>query len=164
MFRFIKKVFISAMKFFSFKVLNVNPLECVSINNQKCKARPKIVNVNNNESVFCPYNIKVNKWSGSCNNINNLYAKLCIPDIIQSRHVKVLNLMQRINKTRHIIWHETCKCVCRLTSSFCNSRQIWNEANVDPNVKKILLTKKYVTKDLFGIQTIVVANVKNRVK
>ena len=27
MFRFIKKVFISAMKFFSFKVLNVNPLE-----------------------------------------------------------------------------------------------------------------------------------------
>ena len=35
--------------------------------------------------------------------------------------------MQRINETRHIICHETCKCVCRLTSSICNSRQIWNE-------------------------------------
>ena len=34
--------------------------------------------------------------------------------------------MQRINETRQIIWHETCECVCRLTSSVCNSRQRWN--------------------------------------
>ena len=35
--------------------------------------------------------------------------------------------MSRINETRHIIWHETCKFMCRLTSSVCNSRQRWNK-------------------------------------
>ena len=31
---------------------NLNPLECVSMNNQKCKVRSEIVNVNSNEPLF----------------------------------------------------------------------------------------------------------------
>ena len=62
MFGFIKKVFFTAMTFFSFNPLNVNYLECVSMNDQECKARPKIIDVNNNEPVFYPYSIKVNKF------------------------------------------------------------------------------------------------------
>ena len=54
------------------------------MNNQECKARPKIIDVNNNEPVFYPYSIKINKCSGSCNNINDPYAKLCVPDIIKN--------------------------------------------------------------------------------
>ena len=100
-------------QFFCFNVLNVNSLECVSMNKQDCRARPKIINVNNNEPVFYPCSIKVNKCSGNCNNINDPYPKLCIPDIVKSINVKVFNLMQRINETTHIIWHET---------SVCNSR------------------------------------------
>ena len=52
MFGFIKKVFITAMTFFSFSVLSVNSLECVSMNNQQCKSRPKVINVNSNEPGF----------------------------------------------------------------------------------------------------------------
>ena len=107
------------------------------MNNQKCKSRPKIINVNNNEPVFYPYFIKVNQCSGICSNINDPYAKLCVPDIIKSINVKVFNLMSRINETRQIIWHETCKCICRLTSAVCNRRQIWKKTNADVNVKKI---------------------------
>ena len=33
-------------------------LECVSINNQKCKVKIEIVNVNSNEPLFCPLSIK----------------------------------------------------------------------------------------------------------
>ena len=54
-------------------------------------------------------NIKVNKYSGNCNNINNLYAKLCIPDIIRKINVKVFNLTSKINEARQILWHKTCK-------------------------------------------------------
>ena len=122
------------MTFFSFNVLNVNSLECVSMNNQEYKARPRKINVNNNEPVFYPYSIKVNKCSGSCNNINDPYAKLCIPDFAKSINVKVFNLMSRINEAKSIIWHKTCKCVCRLTSSVCNSRQIWNEYLIDKGI------------------------------
>ena len=60
MFEFIKRVFFTAMTFVGFNVLNVSSLECISMNNQECKARPKIINVNNNEPVFYPYSIKVN--------------------------------------------------------------------------------------------------------
>ena len=36
MFGFVKEILVSAMMFFSCNVLNVNLLNCVSINNQKC--------------------------------------------------------------------------------------------------------------------------------
>ena len=91
------------------------------MNNQDCKARPKIIDLND-KSVFYPYGIKVNKCSRSCSNINDPYAKLCVPDIIKNINVKVFNLMSRINETRQIIWHETCKCIGRLTSAVFNSR------------------------------------------
>ena len=45
------------MTFFSFYVLNVNSLECVSMNNTECKIRPEIINLNTNEPLFYPYSI-----------------------------------------------------------------------------------------------------------
>ena len=53
----------------------MNSLECISMSNQECKERPKIIDVNNNEPVFYSYSIKVNKCSGNGNNINDPYAK-----------------------------------------------------------------------------------------
>ena len=99
--RFLKKAFTVMTTFFSLP--DVNSLECISMNNQECKARPKIIDVNNNEPLCYPCSIKVNKCSGSCNNINDPYAKLCVPDIIKNINVKVFNLMSRINETRQII-------------------------------------------------------------
>ena len=94
------------------------------MNNQEYRARPKMIDINNNAPVFYPYSIKVSKCSGSCNNISNPYAKLCIPDVVKKINVKVFDLLSRINKTRQILWHETCKCVCRLSVAVCNSKQI----------------------------------------
>ena len=101
----------------------MNPLECVSINNEECKVRPKIVNVNNSKLVFFPFNIKTSKCSGSCNNIDDPYAKLCVPDFVKNLNVKVFNLISRTNETRQIEWHETCKCKCRLDGSVCNNKR-----------------------------------------
>ena len=50
------------------------------MNNQKCKVRPEI-NVNSNEPVFFPFSVKTSKCSGSCKNINDPYAKLCVPNV-----------------------------------------------------------------------------------
>ena len=44
--------------FFGCNLSSVNPLKYVSINNQVCKLRPEIVNVNSNEPLFYPFNIK----------------------------------------------------------------------------------------------------------
>ena len=84
------------MKFFGYNVLNVNSLEYVSVN-KECKLRSEIININTNEPVFYPYGIKINKCKGSCNTINDPYAKLCVPDTIKNINSKVFNLMSRTN-------------------------------------------------------------------
>ena len=80
--------------------------KCVSINNQECKVRPKIININSDEPSFYPYSILVIKCSGSCNNINDPHAKLCIYDVIKNMNIKVFNLMSRNNETCHRKWHK----------------------------------------------------------
>ena len=87
--------------------------------NQECNARPQVFHVNNNNPIFYPFSIKINKCSGNCNNKNNPYAKICVPDIIKNLNVKVFNLMSRTNETRFIEWNEKCKCKCRLDSIVC---------------------------------------------
>ena len=59
MFTFVKKVFVVATTFFS--LLNLNLLKCVSMNNQECKIRPQIININSNEASFHPYSNTINK-------------------------------------------------------------------------------------------------------
>ena len=99
----------------------VNSLKCISINNQECKVRPQIVNINSDERVFFPVSIKSSKCSGSCNNINDPYAKLCVPDIVKNLNVRAFSLMSRTNETRKIKWHKTCKCKFRLDGSVINN-------------------------------------------
>ena len=93
------------------------------MNNQECEVRPQIANLNRDKPVCFPFNIKTNKCIGSCNNINNPYAELCVSYVVKNFNVKVFNLMSITNETRHIEWHETCKCKCRLDASVCNTKQ-----------------------------------------
>ena len=119
--------FVSAMMFFSCNLSNLNPLKCVSMSNQECKVRPEVINVNSDEPSFYPYSVKISKCSGSCCNINDPYAKICIPNGVKNISLKVFNLMSRTNETRYINLHETCKCKCRLDTSVCNDEQLSNE-------------------------------------
>ena len=138
MFGFMKRIFVSTMMFFDFNSSSVNPLECVSMKNQECKVRPEIVHVNSNKPEFYPFSIETRKCSGSCDNINGLYAKLCVPDVVKNRNIKVFNLMSRTNETRHIKWHETCKCKCRLDASVFNSKQRWNKHKCKWECKELI--------------------------
>ena len=104
---------------------SVNSLSCISMNNQECKVRPQIVNVSSDEPVFYHFSIKTSKCSGSCDNIIDPYAKICVPDGVKD--IKALNLVSRTNETRHIKWHETYKCKCRLDASVCNNKQRWDD-------------------------------------
>ena len=74
------------MTFFSCNVLNVNPSNCVSMKNQGCKIRTKIIDINNNVSSFYPYSIEINKYGARFNNIGDLYAKLCVSEVVKKIH------------------------------------------------------------------------------
>ena len=126
MFVFIKKIFYIGSLFLS-SLVSATPLDCISTKNQECKTRPEVININSNNPIFYPFNIKVNKCNDNYNSINNPYAKVCVPDVIKDLNVKVFNLMSRTNETRFIKWHEKCKCECRLNTIICNNKQIWNK-------------------------------------
>ena len=133
MFAFIKNFFVVTMTLFG-----CNALECVSMNNQEFKLRPEIININSNEPSFYPYSVKISKCSGSCNNIKNPYAKLCVPDVSKNMNIKVFNLISRTNETRYIKWHETCKYKCRLDASVCNNKQRWSEDKCGYQCKELI--------------------------
>ena len=120
------------------------------MNNQACKARPQVVNVNSNNPIFYPFSIKTSKCSGNCNNINDPYARICVPDIIKNLNIKVFNLMSRTNETRLIEWHETCKCECRLVAIVCNNkqRQSKNECRRECKelIDKVVCDRKFIWK------------------
>ena len=98
---FIKKVFYIGSLFLS-SLVSTTSLNCISMKNQECKVRPEIINVNSNKPVFYPFSIKTSNCNGSCNNTNDQYERICVPNIIKDLNVKVFNLMSRTNKTRHI--------------------------------------------------------------
>ena len=122
-------------------LIKTKALECVSVANQECMTRPKIIDVNKNEIVFYPLSIKVNKCSDNCNNINDPMVKLCVPSIVKNMNIKVFNMLSRINETRKIIWHANCKCICRFTSAVCNNKQEWNENKCKCECKEDLIDK-----------------------
>ena len=118
-----------------FVIIKTKALKCVSVVNQKCMPRPTILDVNEGvgEALFYPYNVQVNKCSGSCNTLDNPMAKLCVLNVIKGVNMQVYNFLMRLKETRNVLWHESCKCVCKLNSSVCNNKQIWNDDTCDTN-------------------------------
>ena len=113
------------------------------MSNQECKVSSSIININSSKPLFYPNSISViisiiisispylvNKFSGSCNNINDPYAKLCTPDVIKDMNIKLFNIMSRINETGlnewNLPWLATRKCKWILGASVCNNEQPWN--------------------------------------
>ena len=56
--------------------------------------------------------------------------------------------MSRTNETRHIKWHETCKCKCRLDASVCDNKQRWNNDKFQCECKELIdkgiCNKRYI--------------------
>ena len=92
-FSFVKRVFVLGLTVLSSSITSA--LNCVSMNNQECKVRPKIVDVSSNSPIFYPLSVKINRCSGNCSSI-----KICVPNVVKNLNVKVFNLMLRTNETR----------------------------------------------------------------
>ena len=88
-----------------FSIIKTRALECLSVVNQKCLRRPKILDVNEGvgEALFYPYNVLVKKYSGSCDTINNPMTKLCVPNIFKRANMQVYNFLMRLNETRNVL-------------------------------------------------------------
>ena len=103
------------------------------MNNRECKLRSRIINIKCHKPVFFAFSIKT-----SFNNINDPYAKMCVPYVIKNINVRVFNLISRTNETRRIKWDETCKYKCRLDAKVCNNKQRENEDKCRCECKELI--------------------------
>ena len=99
-FSLVNKVFDLGLTVLSSSI--TGPLNCISMNNQECKVGPEIIDVSSNNPIFYPFSVKINRCSGDCNNINDPYARICVPDVVKNLNVKVFNLMSRTNESRYV--------------------------------------------------------------
>ena len=100
---------------------------CLLLKNQECKVRKVIID---NDYMTFPYKIKVDKCNESCNDNDNPYFKVCLPDSIKNIRVKSLDLISKKNVLKNISFHENCKCGCLLDEKVFNNLQKWNKKNV----------------------------------
>ena len=46
--------------------------------------------------------------------------------------------MSRTNETRHIEWHETCRCLRSLDAIVCNNKHRWNKEKCRCKCKELI--------------------------
>ena len=92
-------------------VLTDASTKCISLKNQECRVRKVVAD---NKYMAFPYKTEVNKCVGSCSNISNPHAKVCISDIVKNAIVKMFDLINLTNITIQIEFHESCKCLIKI--------------------------------------------------
>ena len=97
---------------------------CLLLKNQECKVRKVIVD---NDYMTFLYKIKVDKCVGSCNDVENPYFEVCLPDVVKNINVKSFDLISRKNLLRNVSFHKSCKCGCLLDEKVCNNKQKCNK-------------------------------------
>ena len=77
----------------------------MSVVNQECMPRPKILDVNEGvgEALFYLYNVLVNQCSASCNTLDNPMTKLCASNVIKRVNMQVYNFLMRLNETHNVL-------------------------------------------------------------
>ena len=137
MFRIIKKMFIVLLASI---VTDSTQKKCVSLSNQKCEIQPTFMNLHpkeiSEEFHYYPFTVKLEKCVGSCNTLNDLSNKVCVPNKTEDLNLSVFNTITRINELKTLTKHISCKCKCKFDERKCNSNQWWNNDKCQYECKK----------------------------
>ena len=123
----------------------------MSLNNEKCKTRPFLTDLDPVKLKYYPFMITWDKCNGSCNTLSKISDRVCVPHKTKNLKLNAFNLITRTNKSKALIKRVSCKCNVNLTINKCNSNQIcinnkcWCECK---NKKK---KKTCAKKVIFGI-------------
>ena len=90
-----------------------NHTKCISLSNQKCEVQPTLINLHpdeySQELHYYPFTIKLEKCVGSCNTLNDLSNKVCVPNKTEDLNIYVFNMITGKILTKDI----SCECKCR---------------------------------------------------
>ena len=102
MFGIIKKMFIAFLR----NIVNrSNHTKCASLSNQKCMIQPNLNNLHPNEYSqefhYYTFAVKLDRCVGSCNTLNDLSNKVCVPNKLEDLNPSAFNMITGINESKH---------------------------------------------------------------
>ena len=137
MFRIIKEVFIALLSF-SRSLAS----KCVSLNNEPCMVSHLCTDINPVELKYYPSMISLNKCIGSCNSVDDLSTKICVPSKTKDVNVQVFNMITNRNEAETMVKYIPCDWICKFNSTTCNSDQKWNNETCQCECKNYRTCKK----------------------
>ena len=124
MFGYIKKIFIG---FLTGIVSASNDTNRVSLSNQKCITQPTLINLHPNEYSqefhYYPFSVKLDRCVESCNTLNDVSNKVCIPNKTEASNLSIFNMITGINESKILTKHISYQRKCRFDERKCNSYQ-----------------------------------------
>ena len=80
--------------------------------------------------------MKLDRCVGSCNTVNNLSNKVCVPNKKEDLKLIMFNMIRGINESKTLIKHISCEYKCKFDGRKCNSNQKWNSDKCQCECKK----------------------------
>ena len=124
MFALIKKMFIRLLIGLLDSSIHTN---CMLLINQKYMTQPTLINSHPNEFSqelhSYPFVVNLDRCVESCNTLNDLSNKVCIPNKTKDLNLSVFNMITGINQSKILAKHVSCECKCKFDGRKCNSNQ-----------------------------------------
>ena len=91
-----------------------NHTKCVSLSRM---IQLTFINLHPNEYSqelhYYPFVAKLDRCVGSCNTLNDLSNKICVPNYTEDLNLRVLNMITGINESKTLTKHLSCECKCK---------------------------------------------------
>ena len=72
---------------------------------------------------YYPFMVNLHKFSGSCNCVDDLSIKTCVPSITKDVNVKVFNMITNRTEVTILVKHISCDFKCKFNSTTFSSNQ-----------------------------------------
>ena len=148
MFGLIKKMFVGLLTRI---VSTTNQTKYVSLSSQKSTNQSIFINLHPYEYTqglhYYPFAVNLDRCVGSCNTLQDLSTKVCIPNKAEDLNLSVFNTITEINEsktlTKHVSWKRKLALMVESVIQIINRIM----TNVDASAKNITHVKKII----FGI-------------
>ena len=122
--------------------------KCVTSCNEKCEIQHTLINLHPNEYSqelhYCQFSVKLDRYVGSCNTLNDLSNKVYVPDKTEGFNIHVFNMIIGKKESKMLVKFISCECKCKLHGKKCNLNQKWNNDKCRYKVKNVICEKDYI--------------------
>ena len=116
------------------------------LSNRKGMIQSTLINLYPNEHSqefhYYPFSVKSDRCIGSCNTLNDLSNKVCVPNKTEDLCLSVSNIITGINESKTLTKDISCECKCKFDGRKCSSDQWWNNDKCRCECKKHRICEK----------------------